>query len=98
MTSMVDLVAREICRNDGSGTQPNAPCPRGEGCKMTCVRQARAAIAAMRDPIEEQMNAGIVVAGEYISNDEATALVVAATYQHMIDAALADHLPAPVTA
>ncbi len=52
--------------------------------------QARAAIAAMREPSENQKNAGIGLCGEYIGAGAQPSSIAVETYRHMINAALSE--------
>lgn len=82
---MIERVARALCRLDG---HPENAKMDGKPLWQDYVAEARAAIAAMRDPTETMLDGGLR-APNYLE-DQASKRGCANIYRAMIDAALAE--------
>ena len=84
--SMIERVAKAICEGSGDYCFQREVTSASGNC-VTCLNQARAAIAAMREPTEEMKRAA--TAKEY--SDDLSCVGYA--YSAMIDAALKETTP-----
>lgn len=82
---MVERVARAIYERNSKRTNYVWPDDVYPAIRNRCLRDARAAIEAMREPTEEMVNAGAVAEGD--TNLEAQARSL---WEAMIDAILKD--------
>lgn len=77
MSEMIERVARAIC----AATSPGEPC---ENQCQACTRDARAAIAAMREPTRAMLRSGFTRRPEFDLGDDTFKRV----WQGMVDGAL----------